>query len=328
VGKPINCIADQSGPVSRDVVENHCLMTGAKTIYRTETNPYKHNEPLFPYPGIAPITNVKESGFEVKFHQFYKFTPMVLFGLSLLFYCPHFLWKTLEGGRFHNLKQELGWRHLLSSEDRQEQTTLAVNHLLDSRGRTNTLYCFVFFSLEYLNLILSTSALITINLIFDNQFVNYGFGNLYLPFLKQQIPRYDALDRLFPKVAKCDLEIFGPTGTLQKVDALCFLYQNFLNEIIIVVMCFWITAVVAYTWLYLVVYRNFFLFKRIRALHLHNRCSSNTKKDIDCIVNALGFCDWFLLKSLLAEISPITSYGIIKEMASELRKKLKDLKNA
>jgi len=326
VGKPISCIVSHE-MVTKDVFENHCLMTGAKTIYRTKSNPYKDNEPILPYPGIVPITNVEGTGYEEKYHPLYKFTAMILFLGAVLFYFPHWIWKIAEGGRLNALRQEMGWRSLLSAEDKDEQLNLAVKHLLDSRGRTNLFYFLAFFSLEFVNLLISSGVLYGLNFVFENQFVEHGFENVYLPFLKQQVPRYDSMDKLFPKVAKCDMEIFGPTGTRQRVDGLCFLYHNYLNEIIFVLLWFWLAGVTILTALYLILFRSSYFIPRFRATFLHNMCPANCQKDIRSIATQLWFSDWFLLMALLAEIPPVIAYSVIKELASELRKKNRTIRD-
>ena len=37
------------------------------------------------------------------YHGFYQWVGMVLFGQSILFYIPHFLWKSCEGKRVERL---------------------------------------------------------------------------------------------------------------------------------------------------------------------------------------------------------------------------------
>ena len=50
--------------------------------------------------------------------------------------------------------------------------------------------------------------------------------------------RSDPMDAVFPKMTKCDFLMYGPSGTLQNVDALCVLGVNALNEKIFLVLIF------------------------------------------------------------------------------------------
>lgn len=47
---------------------------------------------------------------------------------------------------------------------------------------------------------------------------------------------------IFPSQAKCDYFNFGPSGTIQQVDALCLLPQNVVNEKVFVFLYFWMVA--------------------------------------------------------------------------------------
>ena len=42
--------------------------------------------------------------------------------------------------------------------------------------------------------------------------------------------RKDPLNSVFPKVAKCTFNKFGPSGTIEKFDGLCVVSLNIINE--------------------------------------------------------------------------------------------------
>ena len=50
--------------------------------------------------------------------------------------------------------------------------------------------------------------------------------------MSQQDPdlRDDPLNRVFPKVAKCNFNKYGPSGTVEIFDGLCILSLNIINE--------------------------------------------------------------------------------------------------
>ena len=47
------------------------------------------------------------------------------------------------------------------------------------------------------------------------------------------------MSRLFPKMTKCTFRKFGPSGTVEKIDALCVMPLNNANEKIYVFLWFW-----------------------------------------------------------------------------------------
>ena len=42
--------------------------------------------------------------------------------------------------------------------------------------------------------------------------------------------RTDQLAQVFPTMGKCDFKVYGPSGTIEKIDVLCILPCNILNE--------------------------------------------------------------------------------------------------
>ena len=46
--------------------------------------------------------------------------------------------------------------------------------------------------------------------------------------------------QVFPRVTKCKFWKYGPSGTVQKHDALCVLALNIINEKIYVMLWFWL----------------------------------------------------------------------------------------
>lgn len=73
------------------------------------------------------------------------------------------------------------------------------------------------------------------------------FNNFWIEYFPaiRALLNYDLADFakqssiLFPSQAKCDYFNFGSSGTIQKIDALCLLPQNIINEKIFVFLYFW-----------------------------------------------------------------------------------------
>lgn len=57
---------------------------------------------------------------------------------------------------------------------------------------------------------------------------------------------------LFPSQAKCDYFNFGFSGTIQRIDALCFLPQNVVNEKIFVFLYFWLIFLLFFSFVHVV----------------------------------------------------------------------------
>lgn len=69
-------------------------------------------------------------------------------------------------------------------------------------------------------------------------FMSYGTDVLKYSNMNQD-DRVDPMIAIFPRVTKCTFHKFGPSGTIQKHDALCVLALNILNEKIYIFIWFW-----------------------------------------------------------------------------------------
>lgn len=75
---------------------------------------------------------------------------------------------------------------------------------------------------------------------FTQRFLSGQFLTLGIEFLREDFSgKMDALDVVFPKVTKCHFYKYGPSGTIQKLDALCIMALNVINEKIFVFLWFW-----------------------------------------------------------------------------------------
>lgn len=89
---------------------------------------------------------------------------------------------------------------------------------------------------------------------FTNIFLGGQFLNLGIDVMKEDwLGHMDTLDVIFPKVTKCHFYKFGPSGSLQILDALCIMALNVINEKIYTFLWFWffilfVISVLAILW--------------------------------------------------------------------------------
>merc|ERR1712020_715854 len=77
-----------------------------------------------------------------------------------------------------------------------------------------------------------------LDVFFQGVFTTYGSEVFSL---SQEDPenRFDPLNTVFPKVAKCTFNKYGPSGTVENYDGLCILSLNIINEKIYILLWFW-----------------------------------------------------------------------------------------
>merc|ERR1712018_885288 len=105
-GSAISCM--QNG-VPSGLMSTFCWIHGTYTIPGQLTGTVGIN---MPHPGIGPTTDPNllrkdpVTGDELR-HAWYQWVCFVLFGQALLFYFPHYLWKSWEGGKISMLVKDL-----------------------------------------------------------------------------------------------------------------------------------------------------------------------------------------------------------------------------
>jgi len=154
------------------------------------------------------------------------------------------------------------------------------------------------------------------DLFLDGEFSRYGYDVLSMTELKPE-ERTDTMSRVFPKVTKCTFHKYGPTGTIQKLDGLCVLPLNILNEKIYVFLWFWfrfIAIISSLNILYRIVIIMIPSF-RVFLLKARTRLSYD---ELKIITQKCQIGDWFVLYQLAKNISPLT----FKELVSDITRKI------
>jgi hypothetical protein len=77
-------------------------------------------------------------------------------------------------------------------------------------------------------------------------FLTYGTDVLKFSSMNQE-ERTDPMIEVFPRVTKCTFHKFGASGTIQKLDALCVLALNILNEKIYIFLWFWLIVLAIFS---------------------------------------------------------------------------------
>lgn len=82
--------------------------------------------------------------------------------------------------------------------------------------------------------------ILLINIYWTDVFLGHNFFRLGPEALSRGLSsEIDILDEVFPKVTKCDFYKYGPSGSIQKFDALCVMALNIVNEKIYLILWFW-----------------------------------------------------------------------------------------
>ncbi|XP_049775888.1 innexin inx7 isoform X1 [Schistocerca cancellata] len=240
IGEHIRCINDNGVP--NNVIETFCFFTSTYTVVR-------HLDPsaVLSGGGMLPGVGPDAEGEPVVRHAYYQWVPFVLFLQALAFYIPHWIWRNKEGGRLKVIVNMFEYAALVSSDvditvnnkkipsrKAREENIAVVRKAFLERLHLNRPWAMWMVFCEVLNAVNLVAQFALTNAFLGGQFLSLG-----PKVVETSGDDADILDIVFPKVTKCTFHKYGPSGSLQKHDALCVMALNIINEKIYVCLWFW-----------------------------------------------------------------------------------------
>lgn len=305
IGDPIDCITEE---IPQKLMDSYCWTHSTYTVQNEKINGVVGRD--FIYPGVLNHANS-----QVKYHKYYQWIWLFLFLQAVLFYTPHYLWKSWEGNRIKMLVGNLN-ESVLINEYKIEQKNIIINYLKENRQQHN-FYAFRFFICEVLNFINIFVQIFFVNFFLGNEFTTYGIDVLKFSELDTEL-RFDPMSRIFPKVTKCSFSTYGPSGSVQNFDALCILPVNIVNEKIYIVLWFWFSFLVMLSAFGLIYRLIVILVPKLRYFLLCSQTKLSPRNKIQNILNMCRIGDWFLLYQLSRNINSLIFSEIICELEAQL----------
>nr|XP_027223332.1 innexin inx2-like [Penaeus vannamei] len=247
-------------------------------------------------------------------HAYYQWVPFVLFLQGLMFYAPHWLWKTWENGKLESIIMGLA-TPIMNKEERRDKIQLLVDYLCNSSHHHN-FYAIKFFFCELLNIINCLFNMWFMNRFLGGMFLTYGTDVLSFTETNQE-ERTDPMIVIFPRVTKCSFHTYGPSGTVEIHDLMCVLALNIINEKIYVIMWFWfivltVISITAFIYrllmFYVPVIRSTLLFQKPASmLHYKKVLDQNVSKKLQ-----IG--DLFLIYLLSKNMEMLSFDSLLEEL--------------
>ncbi|XP_060836169.1 innexin inx2 [Rhopalosiphum padi] len=306
IGDPIDCIVDD---VPLNIMDTYCW------IYSTFTIPNRISGRIgkdVVQPGVASHVDGED---EVKYHKYYQWVCFVLFFQAMFFYLPRYMWKTWEGGRIKMLVLDLNCP-IISEDCKADRKKLLIDYFATNL-HTQNFYAIRFFLCEFLNFVNVIAQIFFMDYFLEGEFSTYGSDVLRFTEMEPE-EREDPMARVFPKVTKCTFHKYGPSGSIQKLDGLCVLPLNIVNEKIYVFLWFWFLFVAILSGLNLVYRTAVVVMPKFRLLLLRARSRLAPQDEVETITKKCQIGDWFVLYQLGKNIDPL----IFKELVSDLAKRL------
>ena len=236
----------------------------------------------------------------------------------MFFYLSRYIWQASENGKVSMLVGKLQ-EPLLEDEAKQNQIKEIVKYFHIHRG-THSIYAFKFFALEFFNFINVVFQIFFIDYFLDGEFQSFGLDVLSYTGLEYE-NRPDPMAKVFPKVTKCTFKKYGHSGTIEKLDGLCVLPLNIINEKIFIFIWFWLIFVASVSGCFLIFRICTFFGKQLRVdLIKMNGGESCRKPEIMAVLEPkflswtekLG--DWFLLHLICDNLNVLLVNDLIHSL--------------
>jgi len=312
----IECL--HTGPV--EFINSYCYIMGTFSIRDKYVGPTNKIGFHVAETGVGPYDSRDKENINVK--AYYQWVPFMLFLQGVMFYVPHIIFKTFEGGKVKSYIDGLQMWVLDNNERSEKEKELAKN-IVENLGQLRT-WCMQLIAARVLYLINVVGQIIFTDCFLGWEFSTYGANVLSLIELDTE-ERIDPMSKVFPRVTKCTFWKYGHSGTIQTHDAECVLPINILNEKIFVFLWFWFILLTVITFInfifdmmliFSVAGRRTLIRRKLRIGPKVN----NLRIDVNLIVNTLDFGDWRLFYALLKNIDALSFREFCEYLTEELQK--------
>jgi len=317
-GDPINCIV---GTEEDHVVNTYCWI---KSTFTMSDYTLREVGKTVAYPGVATpddpdgIVNDKTIAEKWTFTNYYQWVVFFLCFQAATFYFPKLIWDNSEGGLMKSIATGLN-RSLYKDEDVAGRKKVVVDYIT-SHIRMHNNYVFKYWACEVLCFIVVIMNIYMVNAFLGGEFLSYGSEVIEYSNM-DQAERVDPMIYVFPRMTKCTFRKFGSSGSIERMDALCLLPLNILNEKIFILQWFWFIMLACLFGL-LILYRILLIALpslRPRIMHQHNKA---VPLDVfQSFTQRTSIGDWWIMYVLSRNIDPLIYGNIMSKLAKEITAK-------
>ncbi|ODN00007.1 Innexin inx3 [Orchesella cincta] len=220
-GKHIDCINPPKEDIRPEALNQYCFIMGTYTV------PELYNLTVgidIAHPGVGTFHFDDEENSQQQYHTWYQWVPIAFFFQGITFLLPHMLWKALEKDKIKSYcdlevasSVNLKTRSLNDNSDPEKKRKTISKAAVYFVGTMsyNNFYAFAYIFCEILNVVV-----LAFNFYFTDCFLGAGdfanYGPEVVSFSKLEDSETEGLispmDRIFPKVTKCDFHKYGPSG--------------------------------------------------------------------------------------------------------------------
>jgi len=297
-GDPIHCSTE--GKISVSMFQSYCFMAGTFTVGRSGNSSI-----VEAHPGVGQSGGALDN----MFHSYYQWVCIILVFQAAFAYFPYHLWKLAEGGRVSRLLVKLS-NDLITETSVAEQVTGVGKFLRTHRGWFNgcsarLLLC------QMLCVVATLTQLYLMDTFLNGNFLHLGSELTNLSTLSA------ALELVFPKVVKCSMNHFGPSGNLMPQHGLCTLPVNVINEKIYLVLWVWFILLAISSLLHFAYSFFNYLLPTLRQFRLRVFCPSLHPALFRSLFRSLSYGDIVLLRLIAKNCDTAQFTALLSNLATD-----------
>ena len=265
------------------------------------------------HPGIGPIGTTKDNK-EFVYHNYYMWVPYLLFAQSLSFFIPYMLHKFFQEGRLQLVLAEL---HNISPYPETRDNTIGdITTFFRDWYNHQTWWALKLFLCDMLNFVVIILNIMFCDWYLGQEFLRYGPTSIGFISQPPETRKVDPFNLLFPKMTKCSIQTYGPSGSVQNFDSLCVLTINVFNEKLYLMLwvLFVVLAVVGgiYTLLQIVLLLTPPLRSWLLELYIVPS-RRDMKRKLRRILKLTGFGDWKMLYMIAVNLDRVIFTAVVED---------------
>ena len=244
------------------------------------------------HPGLGPYTSSDEKFY----HNYYMWVPYLLFAQSLSFFIPRLLHHLFQDARVQCVLAEL--HNIFPYRETRDDKYGDISLYFKDWYNNQNWWAFTLVMCDALNVII-----VLLNIFLVDWYLGYNFflyGPRSIQYLCTSLANRgsDPFDVLFPKMTKCTLNTYGPSGTIQEHDGLCILPINVFNEKLYLFIWFLFMSLGLFMLGYGLVCTMILFSADFRCSYLNRYVLAgrkDMKRKLTRILTLTGFGDWMML---------------------------------
>lgn len=280
-----------------------------------------HYDPTVRYIAPGIMVPVSDKYLTVSYrHMYYQYIPILLLAQATLFYFPHYMWKIWENGSISSVCKRLQDNRFAPAEfiESNYQIVEYINNLIS----INKSLVFKYYFCHLLLLLNLIGQIFALDLIFNNQFIAYGYDFIVYQFFDSDIYGFrsdpntnikdlnNPMDNMFPKISECLIyELSSAGGHPDASNFMCVLPLNVLHDKIFLMVWFWFFILLVVTSINMLFDSIYLIVPKIRRCMFRRKfgLSLTTKHNMQLselfLLELIGNnCDKFAFTTLLKKL--------------------------